>query len=124
MRVAPDSYADLVYHSKIAQPFRGRDGALRLCRFRLLRGDLTCESGLPSAARQREIWNQARDPDDDRPTDYLRREFIARLRSTPIEYQLQLRLRDWEILIVRSPLPKDVPAWACSRAIHLRWCGR
>ncbi len=96
VRDAPASYADLVYHSKIAQPFRGRDGALRLCRFRLLRGDLTRESGLPSPARQREIWNQARDPDDDRPTDYLRRELLARLRRAPVEYQLQLQLRDWE----------------------------
>ncbi len=96
VRDAPDSYADLVYHSKIAQPFRGLDGAPRLCRFRLLRGDLTRESGLPSPTRQREIWNQARDPDDDRPTDYLRSEFLTRLGRAPIEYQLQLQLREWD----------------------------
>ncbi|MEB3198390.1 MAG: hypothetical protein VKP62_14415 [Candidatus Sericytochromatia bacterium] len=94
VREAPDSYADLVYTSQVVFPYEGRDGRLRYCRYRLRRPDLGQESGLPDAARQAQVWNMQRNPEDDRPTDYLRQEWQTRLRQGPVDYMLQIQVRE------------------------------
>lgn len=89
------SYADLSYHSGIAYAWTGRDGVLRACRFRLRRPDLTAEGGLPTPERQAKVWDMRRNSADDRPLDYLRQELRARLARAPLEYELQVAVRDF-----------------------------
>jgi arachidonate 5-lipoxygenase len=95
-REAPSSYADLMYASKIVMEFRARDGRRRFMRYRLLRPDLERESGLLSEARQRNIWYMLRNPDDDRPRDYLREEFVRRVRRGGVTYVLQMQFLEWD----------------------------
>jgi catalase len=94
VRDAPDSYTNVSYYSKVVFPFRAKDGVTRFCKFRMLRPDLQLESGLPDYDRQLRIWDQSRNPDDDRPVDYLRSEFKARLAREKVTYLLQMQLRD------------------------------
>jgi len=94
VRDAPASYADLTYHGQVAFVYEARDGAPRLCRFRARRPDLEAESGLPSSERQHRVWNMGRDTSDDRPLDYLRAELRSRLASGPVEYVLQIQVRE------------------------------
>jgi len=94
VRDAPSSFADLTYTSQCVFPFVGDDGVLRYCRYRLRRPDLEKESGLCSEARQMKVWNMQRDPNDDRPANYLREEFSARLKKGTINYRLQIQVRD------------------------------
>lgn len=95
-REAPSSYADVMYASKIVMGFRARDGRRRFMRYRLHRPDLARESGLLSEARQRNIWFMLRNPDDDRPRDYLRSEFVERVRRGGITYVLQMQFLEWD----------------------------
>ena len=94
IRIAPSSFAAMGYYSKIAFAFRAKDGVERYAKFRLIPQGMTQESGLPSLARQRTIWAQARDPGETRPNDYLRREYAERLGAGSVEYTLQLQLRE------------------------------
>ena len=94
VREAPTSFADLVYHSQVVFPYEGCDGRLRYCRYRLRRPDLTRESGLPDEARQRVVWTMQRNPEDDRPLDYLREEFVARVGAGKLTYMLQIQVRE------------------------------
>ena len=94
IRIAPSSFAAMGYYSKIVFPFEALDGVERYVKFRLIPAGMTQESGLPSPARQRTIWAQARDPSDTRPYDYLRTEYADRLAAGSVEYTLQLQLRD------------------------------
>lgn len=96
VRDAPSSYADLRYFSQAVFPYVGVDNKVRYCRFRAMRPDLVAESGLPSPERQRQIWVMNRSLSDDRPLDYLREEFRQRLRRGPVEYRLQIQVRDPE----------------------------
>lgn len=94
IRLAPASYAQICYYSKIVFPFLAKDGKPRMVKFRVVPVGLEVESGLPPRRRQVCIWSQGRDPDDDRPTDYLRQEWAARIQKAPVEYTLQLQVRD------------------------------
>ncbi|MDP2307771.1 MAG: catalase [Pseudomonadota bacterium] len=94
VRDAPSSFADVTYFSQVVFPFVGLDGVLRLCRYRLRRPDLEQESGLCDAARQHEVWNMLRKPEDTRPLDYLRQEFTQRVKRGGVEYRLQIQVRD------------------------------
>lgn len=96
LRIGLESYSDAVYFSKVVFPFTGTDGVLRLAKFRIMRPDLTREGGLLPYARQLEPWNQAPQPDDNRPHDYLRAEFRRRLTSGGMEYLLQIQVRDFD----------------------------
>lgn len=116
VRDAPESFADLTYTSQVVFPFIGKDGVLRYCRYRLRRPDLERESGLPDEKRQYEVWNMLRNPANDLPTDYLRSEFASRLKKVPIEYMLQIQVRDADAVsdtleIFHLNRPWDVTRW-------------
>lgn len=94
LRLGLESYADAVYFSKVVLPWIGRDGVIRLCKFRVFRPDLEREGGLLPYHRQLCPWDQSPEPDDDRPNDYLRAEFRRRVEAGPVEYLLQVQVRD------------------------------
>lgn len=94
VRDAPSSYADVAYYSKVVFPFKGKDGKDRYCKYRVMRVGLTQESGLPNPERQRVIWSPARAKGENRPYDYLRQEYRARLEKGSVEYMLQMQVRD------------------------------
>ena len=95
VRAAPASYAEMLYHSCIMFPFRARDGRNRYAKYRLVPCGMTQESGFLSAARQRNPWVQSREPGDDRPRQYLPDEYRQRLQSGPVEYLLQIQVREF-----------------------------
>lgn len=94
-REPPESFANLTYGSKIVLAFRGSDGKRWFFKTRILRPDLEKEDGLPSLDVQRAPWLMLRHPDDDRPRDYLRQEFLSRVATKGIEYRLQFQMREW-----------------------------
>ncbi|EDM80475.1 hypothetical protein PPSIR1_41729 [Plesiocystis pacifica SIR-1] len=95
LRSLPTSYADMSYYSKIAYPFKARDGRRRYAKYRILRPELELESGQINDEEQRLGYYQSRLPGNDGPYDLLGPEFIGRL-SAPLEYRLQIQLWDWE----------------------------
>lgn len=94
LRIGPSSFADIHYYSKVVFALTGKDGSEHYVRFRVIaRGGLEEESGRLPYRRQVKIWDQSRDPDDDRDLDYLRQEYARRLASGPVEYTLQIQVR-------------------------------
>ena len=97
VRHAPSSFTSMTYYSKIAFPFKARDGKIRYVKYRIEPCDLVRESGLISTAMQRQPWVQSRMADDGRPREYLRQEYQSRLKKQgKIEYKLQIQVRPWE----------------------------
>ena len=64
LRLRPDSFASLRYHSQTPFEFRASDGRLRYCRFRMLPEDRGPETGIPREEDLRTPWFQEarRDP--------------------------------------------------------------
>ncbi|MGE0708765.1 MAG: hypothetical protein AB7N76_21405 [Planctomycetota bacterium] len=93
-RIGPSSFAELSYYAKIVFLFQARDGRDRYVKFRIQPAGLTQESGLLPWKNQIAAWNQARDPDDDRPLDYLRQELRRRVYGGKVEYLLQMQHRE------------------------------
>jgi arachidonate 5-lipoxygenase len=96
LRLAPTSFAEMLYHSCIAYPVRSRDGRMRYAKYRLVPHGLEQESGLLPTDLQRECWVQTRRPGDDRPIQYLADEYRSRLARGPVEYALQVQLREFD----------------------------
>ena len=96
LRIAPRSYAEMLYHSGIVYPFRARDGRMRYAKYRLVPHGLEQESGFMPPERQRLSWVQSRTPGDDRPIQYLAEEYRSRLSRGPVEYALQIQLREFD----------------------------
>ncbi|XP_019646486.1 PREDICTED: allene oxide synthase-lipoxygenase protein-like [Branchiostoma belcheri] len=92
LRRAPDSYFQLIYHSQTCFAFRGSDNVPRLAKFRLIPTNKDPESGLLDLEQQRQVWNTARLPDEERPKDYLRHEYAERLMKASLKYRLQMQL--------------------------------
>lgn len=94
-RVAPASYAEMLYHTCIVYPFHAKDGRLRYAKYRLVPVGLKQESGLLDDAKQHEPWVQCRRLGDNHPRQYLPDDYRQRLQSGPVEYQLQIQLREF-----------------------------
>lgn len=95
VRIAPTSYAAMLYHTCIVYPFRAKDGRLWYAKYRLVPSGLTQESGFLSPVQQRRAWVQRREDGDTRPRIYLPDEYRSRLQSGPVEYMLQIQLREF-----------------------------
>lgn len=95
VRVSPTSWDDVTYYSKIAFPFHAKDGKVRYCKYRAIKKDLKSESGLVPDDIQRQPWVQCRPEGNDRPRSYLADEYRQRLANQPIEYDLQIQIREW-----------------------------
>ncbi|XP_078693304.1 allene oxide synthase-lipoxygenase protein-like [Branchiostoma floridae x Branchiostoma belcheri] len=95
-RRAPTSYSNMNYYSRLATKFKAKDGATRYVKFRLVPDEQQTESGLLPPEDQEKAWEKGRYPDDTRPKDYLRQEYVNRLRWTPIRYRLQIQIHEWK----------------------------
>ena len=109
IRRAPESYSRVCYATKFPIHFRALDGVERLVRFRLVPiadwNGIADDSGLTDEDHENRLksrmyqtpWDieARRDPDDDRPDDYLHTELGERIaRDGAIRYRLQMQL--WE----------------------------
>lgn len=93
LRRAPDSFAQLYYYSKLVNYFKAKDGKIRYVKYRLI-PETGLESGIPAAKDLETPWLQKRLPDETRPIDYLRSEYVERASEKQIIYRLQLRLHE------------------------------
>ncbi|XP_066267927.1 allene oxide synthase-lipoxygenase protein-like [Branchiostoma lanceolatum] len=96
VRRSPTSYSNLNYYSRLPIKFEAKDGALRYAKFRLIPDEQQTESGLLHPEDQERVWELGRHPDETRPKDYLRQEYVNRLRWTPIRYRLQIQIHEWK----------------------------
>ena len=96
LRVGPSSFAAMLYHSCIMYPFKAKDGRLRYAKYRLVPIGLDQESGFMPPDQQRVCWVQYRSDDEKRPVQYLADEYRSRLTRGPIEYALQIQLREFD----------------------------
>ena len=94
LRRAPDSFARVYYHSKLVNYFKAKDGKMRYVKYRLIPGDRGVDSGVISGEDVEKPWLQKRRPDEKRPIDYLRKEYVERLSREPVIFHLQLRLHE------------------------------
>lgn len=94
LRHSPDTYAHLSYYSQISYRLQGKNGEVRMCRFRLLPeedGEVQ-ESGQLTEDEQERPWERGRSKGDKRPMDYLRADYINRLHPGTVRYLLQIQL--------------------------------
>lgn len=94
VRRAPDTFSQMYYHSKLVNYFKAKDGKLRYVKYRLVPQDRGVDSGIISSSDAEAPWLQKRLPEEERPIDYLRQEYLNRLSSGPVIYHLQLRLHE------------------------------
>ena len=81
LRLRPDSFASLRYHSQTPFEFRARDGKLRYCKFRLVPEVGAPETGIPREEDLQTPWFQEAKPDETLSPNYLKDEFIQRVKS-------------------------------------------
>lgn len=111
VRRNPESFARLSYNSKTCYGFIDRDGVFSYARYRLIPAEgwqsWEDDSGLPSEWEREHSWFQNPLPQETRGRNYLKDEYRERLARGPVEYRLQIQLRD------RPPGSVD-PAWVTS----------
>jgi arachidonate 5-lipoxygenase len=95
-RSRPSSWAEMLYHTSIVYPFRTAEGRQLWAKYRLVPRCLARESGLLSPAQQLQPWVQSREAGDDGPREYLAEEYGRRLLSGPVNYLLQIQLREFD----------------------------
>nr|AHK60922.1 allene oxide synthase/8R-lipoxygenase fusion protein a [Capnella imbricata] len=98
LRRAPNTFAHLYYYSQVTMHFKAKDGKERYCRYRAIPGDVDIkeeeESGRLTEEEQRNIWTFSRYETEKRPDDYLRKEYVERLKKGPVNYRLQIQIHD------------------------------
>ena len=95
LRLRPDSFASLHYHSQTPFEFRASDGRLRYCRFRMLPEDRGPETGMPREEDLRTPWFQEARPGETLFPNYLKDEYVERVRSRGARYILEMQLHEW-----------------------------
>src|SRR5712664_202321 len=111
LRLRPDSFASLRYHTQTPFEFRGRDGRLRYCKFRLLPEDRGPETGIPREEDLRTPWFQEAQPGETLPPNYLKDEYIERVRSRGAKYVLEVQLHEWLPDDEREVILNSLYAW-------------
>ncbi len=94
IRNHPETFAQMYYHSQCAQGFTGKDGVLRYVKFRLIPGDRGAETGLIPEAEKTPFWSEDLQPGETRGQNYLKKEYVERVKAAPVTYHLQIQLRD------------------------------
>ena len=89
----PSSYAKLHYYTKFPILLTDSDGMEHYCKFRLVPFDKDSEiEGLLTEGDQKEVWNRAADPEDERAKDYLRMELHTRVKERSGETMFRLEI--------------------------------
>lgn len=92
-RRAPESFTKMYYYTNVVFEFHPTDEPLHLVKFRVAPDDLGPESGVAAGEDGDRPWVQDRLPEETRPKDYLRREYLERLaQGDVVRYRLQMRL--------------------------------
>lgn len=99
----PSSFAQLYFHSQTPFGWHARDGKLRYVKFRLIPEDGE-ESARPTdefvedchrnPSRAMTLANQRTLPGEHRSINYLKNEYIERLKKGPAKYRLQIQLHE------------------------------
>jgi catalase len=92
IRKDPTSFAEMYYHSQCAQLFIGKDGVRRYAKFRLIPFDRCPETGLVNRRDFNGLWSEEVAPGQTRSPNYLKHEFIERMRKAKVCYILQIQL--------------------------------
>ncbi|HUZ76013.1 MAG TPA: hypothetical protein VMV93_00365 [Chloroflexota bacterium] len=118
VRRNPDSFSQLFYYSEFPTYFKTVDGGERYVKYRLVPDNRGPEAGMPDPAELVEVWDsEARLPGDDRPKDYLRREFAQRVQHEGVHYHLQYQLHtptrvdSAEVFNASKPWEADTHPW-------------
>ena len=92
----PSSYTRLHFYSKFPVLLTDTSGQEHFCKFRLVPAVDGPFDGLLTKGQQREIWSVEADPNDPRPTDYLRTELHSRIKegaSTQFRVEVMTKLK-------------------------------
>jgi hypothetical protein len=111
LRLRPDSFASLRYHTQTPFEFRTRDGRLRYCKFRLLPEDRGPETGIPQDEDLQTPWFQEARPGETLSPNYLKDEYIERVRSRGVKYFLEMQLHEWGPDDEREVILNSLYAW-------------
>ena len=111
LRLRPDSFASLRYYSQTPFEFRARDGRRRYCKFRLLPADRRPETGIPRDEDLQTPWFQEPRRGETLSPNYLKDEYIERVRSRGVEYVLEMQLHEWQSGDQRDVILNSLYAW-------------
>lgn len=89
---APDSYADVYYHSKTASLLSARDGSRHYARFRLRRPDLQADGAYVHGETLLPPDHIPRREGDERSTTFLHDELRARVAQGVVDYVVEVQL--------------------------------
>jgi hypothetical protein len=111
LRLRPDSFASLRYFTQAPFEFRAGDGLLRYCKFRLVPEDGRPETGIPQEEDLRTPWFQEARPGETLSPNYLKDEYIERVRSRGAKYSLEMQLHEWQPDDEREVILNSLYAW-------------
>jgi hypothetical protein len=111
LRLRPDSFASLRYHTQTPFEFRARDGRLRYCKFRLLPEGRSPETGIPREEDLQTPWFQEAKQGETLSPNYLKDEYIERVRSQGAKYVLEMQLHEWQPDDEREVVLNSLYAW-------------
>jgi len=111
LRLRPASFSSLRYHTQTPFEFRARDGQLRYCKFRLAPEDGSPETGIPPEEDLQTPWFQEARPGETLPPNYLKDEYMERIRSRGAKYILEMQLHEWQPGDEREVILNSLYAW-------------
>ena len=94
LRRNPTSFTNLRYYAKTPFNFIGSDGVQRYAKYRVIPYEDIPETGINTGKDLLEPENQRVIPGEKRPRNYLKEEFVDRLKRENVKYKLQVQLRD------------------------------
>lgn len=94
IREDPSSFAQMHYHSQVAQRFEGEDGLVRYVHYRLLPEGGGPETGIVPPGKYSPYWPEDRRPGETKSPHYLKKEIAERVRAETVRYVLQIQLRE------------------------------
>ncbi len=116
----PPSFAEMHYHSQTVFSYTGLDQVPRYVKYRLLPGDRGPDVGLAPSNKvdtPETLSDFRSNPEDPRNRNYLKEEYVERLKAGPIRYWLQLQWHDVkpddspEILNSNVPWDESTSPW-------------
>lgn len=118
---APESYAGVFYHSKIASLLLARDGSRHYARFRLRRPDLDADGGFVHGESLLPPDSIPRGAGDTRSPTFLHDELRGRVAAGGVDYVLEVQLHAVEeaALDCTRPWPEAEHPWRVAMRLHL-----